>query len=84
MKMASKINRSQNEDVASDISAVRKTKRNKRLMIKLNLPSQISSNYVKMFKGFGHLLSLKYSFSKETPEETTARTVCNTNRMTLT
>lgn len=76
MKMASKINRSQNEDVASDISAVRKTKRNKILMIKLNLPSQISSNLnVKMFKGFGHLLSFKYSFSKETPEETTARTV---------
>lgn len=60
MKMASKINRSQNEDVASDISAVRKTKRNKRLMIKLNLPSQISSNLnVKMLKVFGHLLSLK-------------------------
>lgn len=76
MKMASKINRSQNEDVASDISAVRKTKRNKRLMIKLNLPSPISSNLnVKMLKVFGHLLSLKCSFSKETPEETTARTV---------
>lgn len=76
MKMASKINRSQNEEVASDISAVRKTKRNKRLMMKLNLSSQISSNLnVKMLKGFGHLLSLKYSFSKETPEETTARTI---------
>lgn len=45
MKMANtKINHRQTEDVAPDVSAVLKTEQKKRLKIKLNPPSPVSSN----------------------------------------